>query len=149
MTTATSGSATSSADTPPGNGTHQPASFTAHEQESSMSGFLRGLRLIGLAGILAAGLGTGVTMATAPQALAANGPCFDTTRAQPTPLHFSPSASSRTVKFLPNDHLVTGSCIYWDNRSENRWYMQVNYIGPNNNGGYGYVWVQRLNFGSL
>jgi hypothetical protein len=26
--------------------------------------------------------------------------------------------------------------------------MQVNYIGPGNNGGFGYIWVQRLDFGS-
>ena len=118
-----------------------------------MKRFLRRLRLVGLACALTAGLGVGATAATAAltaaPASAANGPCFDTTSAQPTPLHFSPSASSPTVKFLPNNYLVTGNCIYWDNLSENRWYMQVNYIGPNNDGGYGYIWVQRLNFGSL
>jgi len=91
----------------------------------------------------------GATAVTATPALAANGPCFDTTNAQPTPLHFSPSESSPTVKYLPRSHQVTGSCVYWDNLSENRWYMQVNYIGPDNNGGYGYIWIQRLGFGSL
>lgn len=114
-----------------------------------MKGFLHRLRLIGLAGVLTAGLGMGVTAATAAPAFAANGPCFDVTRAQPTPLHFKPSASSRTVKFLPNNYMVTGNCAYRDNLSENRWYMQVNYIGRNNNNGYGYIWVQRLDFGSL
>lgn len=114
-----------------------------------MKGFLHRLRLIGVAVVLAAGLGMGVAAATAAPALAANGPCFDTTRAQPTPLHFSPSASSPTVKFLPNSYLVTGNCVYENNRSEHRWYMKVNYIGQHNNDGYGYIWVQRLNFGSL
>lgn len=114
-----------------------------------MKGFMHRLQLIGVAVVLAAGLGMGMTMATAAPALAANGPCWDTTRAQPTPLHFSPSASSPTVKFLPNSYLVTGNCVYRDNLSEHRWYMQVNYIGPHNNHGYGYIWVQRLNFGSL
>jgi hypothetical protein len=121
----------------------------AREQEHNVTGFTRRLRIIGLAGVLAAGLSMGVTAATAAPAIAANGPCFDTTSAQPTPLHFSPSASSPTVKFLPDGYLVTGNCAYWDNPTENRWYMQVNYTGPNNNGGYGYIWVQRLNFGSL
>lgn len=114
-----------------------------------MKGFLHQLRLIDVTVVLAAGLGMGVTAATAAPALAANGHCFDTTRAQPTPLHFSPSASSPTVKFLPDSYLVTGNCVYRDNLSEHRWYMQVNYIGPYNNDGYGYIWVQRLNFGSL
>jgi hypothetical protein len=26
--------------------------------------------------------------------------------------------------------------------------MKVNYIGPDNNDGYGYIWVQRLDYGS-
>lgn len=115
-----------------------------------MKGFPHRIRLIGLACILAAGLGTGVVAtAAAPQALAANGPCFDETNAQPTPVHSEPSKSSRTVQFLPYLHIVTGNCIYRDNLSENRLYMQVNYIGPGNNGGYGYIWVQRLDFGTL
>jgi hypothetical protein len=55
-----------------------------------MRGFLHRIRLIALAGVLAAGLGMGVTAATAAPVLAANSPCFDLTRAHPTPLHFKP-----------------------------------------------------------
>lgn len=112
-----------------------------------MKGFLRRLRLIGMALVLAAGLGVGA-FATATPALAANGPCYDITNSQPTPLHYSWSSTSQTVKFLNNGYTVTGTCNYIDNVNENHWYMQVNYIGPNNNGGYGYIWVQRLDYGS-
>ena len=114
-----------------------------------MRKILRRLRLIALTGAVATGLGLGAMAVTATPAFAANGPCHDLTIAQPTPLHFNPSDSSPTVKFLPNQYTVTGSCAYLNNLSENRWYMQVNYIGPNNNGGYGYIWVQRLNFGAM
>ena len=62
-------------------------------------------------------------------------------------VHFvwSCAASQSSPKQLPGN---------WQLRlpgqpQRNRWYMQVNYIGPNNNRGYGYIWVQRLNFGSL
>jgi len=113
-----------------------------------MNSFLHRLKLVGLACALTAGLAGGVAAATAAPAFAANGPCYDVTSAQPTPLHFDPSDSSQTIKFLSDDYTVTGTCNYWDNTSENRWYMQVNYIGPGNNGGYGYIWVQRLDLGS-
>ena len=117
-----------------------------------MRGFLYRLRHVGLACALTAGLAAGVSAGaaalSATPALAVNGPCYDITNAQPTPLHYSWSASSQTVKFLHNDYQVTGTCNYVDNTSENHWYMQVNYIGPGNNGGYGYIWVQRLDYGS-
>jgi len=112
-----------------------------------MKVLLQRLKLVGAACALITGLGVGITAATAAPAFAANGPCYDVTNAQPTALHFDPSDSSQTVKFLNNDSTVTGTCIYYDNVNENRWYMQVNYIGPGNNGGYGYIWVQRLDYG--
>jgi hypothetical protein len=76
-----------------------------------MKGFRCRLRLIGLAGILAAGLGAGAA-ATAAPALAANGPCYDVTNSQPTPLHFDASEKSMTIKRLNNDSTVTGTCDY-------------------------------------
>jgi hypothetical protein len=113
-----------------------------------MKRFLRRLKLIGSACALIAGVGIGVITGIAAPALAANGPCYDVTNSQPTSLHFDPSAASKTIKFLNKGHTVTGTCIYIDNPNENHWYMQVNYIGPDNNGGYGYIWVQRLHYGS-
>lgn len=117
-----------------------------------MNTFLRRLRVAGLACALVTGLGVGVTAATAAiaasPASAANGPCYDFAIAQPTPVHFVPSEGSQTVKFLNSGSQVTGTCNYYDNTSENHWYMQVNYIGPGNNNGYGYIWVQRLSYGS-
>src|SRR5260370_23022660 len=109
-----------------------------------MKGFLHRLKFVGSACALMAGVGMGVTAGTAAPALAANGPCYDVTNSQPTPLHFDPSAASRTIKFLNKGHTVTGTCFYVDNPNDNHWYMQVNYIGPDNNRGYGYISVQRL-----
>jgi hypothetical protein len=105
------------------------------------------IKLVGAACALATGLGVGVTAVTAVPAFAANGPCYDVTNSQPTPLHYVPSASSQTIKQLSNNDTVTGTCIFYDNVNENRWYMQVNYIGPGNDNGYGYIWVQRLDYG--
>jgi hypothetical protein len=113
-----------------------------------MRGFVRKVRSVSLACAVAAGLGLGGTAVTAAPARAANGPCYDITNSQPTALHFDPSGSSKTIKFLGNKHAVTGTCNYIDNTRENHWYMQVNYIGPDNNGGYGYIWVRRLAYGA-
>jgi hypothetical protein len=112
-----------------------------------MKGFLHRLKLVGVACAVIAGLAVGATAATAMPAFAASGPCYDVTNSQPTPLHYVPSASSQTIKQIHNDYTVTGTCIYYDNVNENRWYMQVNYIGPGNDNGYGYIWVQRLDYG--
>jgi hypothetical protein len=76
------------------------------------------------------------------------GPCYDYTKAQPTPVHYEPSDSTPTVEFKNAGEVVTGNCVYMNNTSENRWYMKVNYNGHDNNGGFGYIWVQRLSFGS-
>ena len=116
-----------------------------------VKGFLRRLRSVGMACALIAALGGGVTatttVLTAAPALAANGPCYDVTIANPTSLHQWPSYKSLTVKFLPSNHTVTGTCNYSYNHREGYWFMMVNYIGPNNNNGYGYIWVQRLQYG--
>lgn len=113
-----------------------------------MNGFVRRGKVVGLACVLAAGLGVAAMAATATPAFAANGPCYDITNAQPTPLHYTWNKNSQTVKFLNAGSTVTGTCAYVNNVNENHWYMQVNYIGPDNNGGYGYIWVQRLDYGS-
>lgn len=95
----------------------------------------------------AAGVAVSSTVLTATPALA-SGPCTDAATAQPTPMHHNGSDSSATVKFLNAGDFVSGSCTYIDNESEQRWYMQVDYTGPNNNNGYAYIWIQRLSFGS-
>jgi hypothetical protein len=66
-------------------------------------------------------------------------------------VHYLPSDDSSispTITDVSSGATVTGTCNYDNNTSEGRWYMQVNYIGPGNNGGYGYIWVQRLKKGS-
>ena len=113
-----------------------------------MNTLVRRVKASGLACVLAAGLSVGATTFAATPALAANGPCTDVATAQPTAVHWGASASTMTVKFLNDGDIVTGPCDYINNPSENHWYMRVNYIGPNNNNGYGYIWVQRLYFGS-
>ncbi len=113
-----------------------------------MKEWLCRLKLIGIACVLAAGLGVGVTVATATPAFAAAGSCQDWAIAQPTPVHYYPWDSSPTVEFLNSGAHVTGICYFLDNITENRWYMQVYYSGPGNDAGYGFIWVQRLSLGS-
>lgn len=108
-----------------------------------MTRLLRKIRLIGAACVLAGGLGVGVSVATAAPADAA-GYCFDIAIAQPTPVHIYPWDTSATVEFLNYGAEVTGLCSFLDNLTENRWYMEVNY-----GGGYAYIWVQRLAYGSM
>jgi hypothetical protein len=107
-----------------------------------VNGFLRRLAMIGSAGALAAGLGTGAAVLTAAPAFAATGPCSDVTIVQPTPAHSLPSDSSGSV-LLSSGTTVHGSCNYENNTSESRWYMQI-YYGS----GERYIWVQRLEHGS-
>jgi hypothetical protein len=110
---------------------------------------MRRVEAAGLACVLAAGLAVGASAFAATPALAANGPCTDVAIAQPTAVHWTTSEASQTVKFLNDGSIVTGPCDYINNTSENHWYMRVNYTGPNNNNGYGYIWVQRLYWGSV
>ena len=104
------------------------------------------LSTAGLACALAAGT-VGAAVSSATPALA-SGPCRDAAIAQPTPMHHNASDSSETVKFLNAGTAVSGTCTYIENDSEQRWYMQVDYTGPGNNNGYGYIWIQRLSYGS-
>jgi hypothetical protein len=98
-----------------------------------------------VAGLTAGALISASLMAAGP-AYAANGTCQDYTLNSPTPLHQYPTDTSTTVKQLPEGYAVTGSCRYYQHNDPDgqHWFMQVNYIGPGNNGGYGYIWVQKL-----
>jgi hypothetical protein len=84
-------------------------------------------------------------------ALAANGPCSDFTLASPTPLHPYPSSDRGTIKFLPAGHAVTGNCQYIFNSTDPAGsgflWMRVNYIGPGNNHGFGYINTAKLAYG--
>ncbi len=73
----------------------------------------------------------------------AYGQCIDYTNAQPTAVHYGPSYTSDTGAYFNNNTEVGGSCFYYNNTAEHRWYMEI-YIGNN----YGYIWVQRLVHGS-
>lgn len=110
-----------------------------------MRGLLRRLAIIASASMLAAGLGTGVTALSAAPAFASTGPCADGTNAQPTAAHVEPSDTSTTEEYLNSGVQVTGNCSYWDNVSEGMWYMAINWT----EGRTLYVWVQRLDFGSV
>jgi hypothetical protein len=99
--------------------------------------------------ILCLGVAVVSTVATAGSAAAANGPCVDWAQAQPTPVHSYASANAPTAKFLNENAEVTGTCHYfYDVDGGPDWFMQVNYTGPGNTDGYGYIWVQRLQWGS-
>ena len=66
-----------------------------------------------------------------------------------TPVHLLPAADSLVIKFKHPGNRVTGTCQYYNNRSEHHWYMQVFVTtGPNQPYYSGYIWVQRLSYGS-
>ena len=75
--------------------------------------------------------------------------CVDYAIAQPTAVHLNPSEGSLLIKFKNAGDEVTGTCQYYNNSSEHRWYMQVFVTtGPNQPYPIGYIWVQRLSYGS-
>jgi hypothetical protein len=64
-------------------------------------------------------------------------------------VHLLPAADSLVIKFKHPGNRVTGTCQYYNNRSEHHWYMQVFVTtGPNQPYYSGYIWVQRLSYGS-
>jgi hypothetical protein len=69
----------------------------------------------------------------------AYGQCVDWAAAQPTPAHAGPYSNSTTLKFFNKGDEVGGSCYWYNNTNEQRWYMEI-YLGSN----YAYIWVQRL-----
>lgn len=84
------------------------------------------------------------TPATAATAAALNR-CSDRTTFSPTGVHRAALDSSGVIKTLPNNYAVTGTCNYFeDYYSPYHWFMQVA-LGT---GGYGYIWVQRLQHGA-
>jgi hypothetical protein len=109
-----------------------------------LRGGLRFSRLIGAGALLAGALG----LWSAQPAFAGFNACGDSTIAQPTAVHSLPSASSPTVQFLNQGAAVNeGYCEYYNNVSEGHWYMTVRTTNGSN-GGVGFIWVQRLYWGS-
>jgi hypothetical protein len=104
--------------------------------------------LLAITCLLAAAIVGANTAAATPAAAApasASNPCSDLTIYEPTPVHANPADDSGVIKTLPKDYGVTGPCIYIANSfSFGHWFMQVALAS----GGYGYIWVQRLAFGS-
>jgi hypothetical protein len=88
-------------------------------------------------------------------ALAAANYCQDSAIDQPTWVDASPSYSSAVVQTLNKGAGVgfgpppngSNGCEYYLNSVENRWYMPVRTTNGSN-GGTGYIWVQRLYYGS-
>lgn len=107
-------------------------------------------RLIG-AGVMftaAVAIATPAALSSAEPAFAAVNVCQDSTTAQPTAVHQLPSASSPTVQFLNvNAPVNEGYCEYFNNLHEGHWYMTVRTTNGSN-GGVGFIWVQRLHWGS-
>jgi hypothetical protein len=93
----------------------------------------------------AAGANAPATTAVAPAT--GTTPCSDVTIHDPTPVHLHPADTSYVLKNLPSYYEVRGTCSYWDNEffgQAGHWFMLVA-LGT---GGYGYIWVQRLMWGS-
>lgn len=72
--------------------------------------------------------------------------CFDFAVPNPTNMRSLPSdaANSPIIARLSPGTAVWGTCRYYNNTSENRWYMEI----TRSNGGLGYIWVQELQYGS-
>jgi hypothetical protein len=72
--------------------------------------------------------------------------CFDFAKPNPTNVRSLPSDGSNSpiIAQLSPNTAVTGDCRYYNNTSEGRWYMEI----IRSNGGYGYIWVQELKYGS-
>lgn len=72
--------------------------------------------------------------------------CYDFAKANPTNERSLPSDASNSpiIARLSPGTTVWGTCTYYDNTSENRWYMEI----ERSNGGLAYIWVQELQYGS-
>jgi hypothetical protein len=102
-------------------------------------------RLARTAAVCAMTLGSVVpfVVTQAAPAEAATGQCIDWAVADPTPVHVGPYSTARTVVFKHPGDKVAGTCWWYNNTKEQHWYMEVYLAG----GGYGYIWVQRLQHG--
>jgi hypothetical protein len=80
-----------------------------------------------------------------------NGQCRDWA-VERAPVHSAPVSGDETGYIVNAGQMVTGSCQYFiDNNGDSgsgHWFMQVTYSGPNDNLGYGYIWIQQLAYGS-
>lgn len=104
-----------------------------------MRNVLHRLALIAATGTLLAGVSVGATTLSAGPALASS--CSDGTNSSGG-VFSSPSGTVQVGSFGSGAQ-VTGNCFYYNNNSQGRWYMGINWSGRT-----GYVWVQRLDFGS-
>lgn len=100
------------------------------------------LAILGLLGAAVVGANAGAAAST-PATVAAGNPCVDITIANPTPVHDFPSDSAGVLKTVPKGYTVRGDCTYANNSKYGHWFMEVAMAG----GGYGYIWVQRLQWG--
>jgi hypothetical protein len=100
---------------------------------------LHRLALIAATGTLLAGVSAGVTTLSAGPALADT--CSDGTNSSGG-VYSAPDGGIQ-IGTLGSGVQVTGNCSYWNNNSQGRWYMAISWQGRT-----GYVWVQRLIYGS-
>jgi|SRR5579875_1510165 len=104
-----------------------------------MRNVLHRLALIAATGTLLAGMGVGVTTLSAGPALADS--CHDGTSSSGG-VFSSPSGTVQIGSFGSGAQ-VSGNCFYYNNVRQSRWYMGISWQGRT-----GYVWVQRLIYGS-
>jgi hypothetical protein len=106
---------------------------------------LRNLRRIGLVfALLFSGLIGAATLGAAP-AFAGTYPCLDDTNIASVNVWPTPADTGSTMGSLPSKGKeVNGpGCNWYNNAGEGMWYMQISYESS-----IGYVWVQRLEWGS-
>ncbi len=97
--------------------------------------------------LIAAGVVTGNVVMHPGAVYAANGPCWDQIKDNPTPVRAAPRRNAPILKWKYPGQQVTGPCWLFEDNSQRYqpllWY-QVNYIhGP---GGYAYIWAPHLRY---
>jgi hypothetical protein len=97
------------------------------------------LALIAATGMLLTGVSAGVTALGAGPALADT--CYDGTNSSGG-VYSAPDGGIQIGSFGSGAQ-VSGNCTYWNNNAQGRWYMAVGWQGRT-----GYIWVQRLIYGS-
>lgn len=105
----------------------------------------------GPAAVLALALVAGGAVATYLVGVGNPSVCTDLTGVSSAQVYYHPADTSQIITVLGGiGQKVTGTCVYYDRQdpSGDHWYMRVNYDGPDNDDGSGYIWVQQLDIGN-
>jgi hypothetical protein len=102
-------------------------------------------RVLAVAAMAFGGLAP-LSFVLAGPAAAYDGNCVDWAIAQPTAVHSTWSDTTGSSYLISSGTKVSGDCYYVNNTSEAHWYMEM--YTSRFSSGFGYIWVQRLSYGS-